>query len=796
MSLISFRNIRLFKPSGHTGKPGETTGLPDSDPPPVIRIRPDLVHNPFFYCFLFALAFATFVSYTPHAKALPEIKAGEIASSDITAPADMTIEDVETTEARQRDASEAVLPVYVLDPNVLVNTEDKVRQFFEAGRSLLKSSASPKDHVQLQKVAMDRFGIELTADDFAALEKEGFSPDLETTLLGLIGKYSNPGLILSRSLFIHKEDELGFTLVSPPGGERTVRADDVLEIREAKNRIVADVNALDLNSRKKGLLISLSFGFLSPNVAFTKAETEARKDKALASVEKVFYSIKKGKVLIRKGDEAMPEAVRQVRIINEALRVRRPWLVGFLGTFLLIALLLVVLWFYLDSFLSRKAALKALLMMGLTVAASLVINKVLDFVAGLSSQNTRLFLLSDADSYKLAFPYQFGTLLFAFLSSGTVALIFTILNALLVGYVFGANYFLLVFCFIGGLAAIYGTKVYGREKRTNIIRAGVFMVAPINIFVVFTLHIIRERLGAMDQLASGMIMGGIGGLLGAAIAFVLLPIYENLFQFVTPTKLLELSNSDSEIFRQMALEAPGSYHHSLVVASLAEKAAEALKLDTLLVKAGALYHDIGKIKMPEYFIENKGRKKDIHKDLTPSMSTLVIVNHVKEGVEIARKRRLPAPIRDIIEQHHGNSLVRYFFQKAKDKSDPEIEKIGEETYRYPGPPPQTKEAALVMLADSVEAASRSLKVHKEDNFKRVIRDIFDNYLEDGQLDDCNFTLKDLRAIASSFLATLEMVYQPRIEYPGFDFEMKKKRPEKNEAPNHDRDPEPPENDSH
>jgi hypothetical protein len=797
MSLISFKNLRLFKPSGYTGRPGEKSGIPGSPSARSLNIRPDLFQDPFFYCLLFALVFATFISYAPRAKALPEIKAGEIATSDITAPSDMTIEDVETTEARQREAAEAVLPVYVLDPNVAINTEEKVHEFFEAGRAWLKSAPAQKEYDQLQKVAMDRFGIELHPGDFASLEKEGFSADLETAVLGLIGKFSNPGLILSRSLFIHKEDELGFTLIRPPDSEAAVGADDILEMKEAKSRIFADVNALGLNARKKGLLISLSFGFLSPNVAYTKAETEARKERAVANVEKAFFPIKKGKVLIRKGDEAAPEAARQVRIINEALRIRRPWLVGFVGTFSLLLLLLVVLWFYLDSFLARKAALNALLMIGLTVALALVLNKLFAFFSGLSSQHARFALFADAESYKLAFPYQFGTLLFAFLSSSTVALIFTILNALLVAYVLGADYFLLIFCFIGGLAAIYGTKVYGRQKRTNILRAGFFLVAPINVFIVFTLHLIRERLGAMDLLASGIFMGGLGGLLGAAIAFVLLPVYESLFQFVTPTKLLELSNSDSEIFREMALEAPGSYHHSLIVASLAEKAAEAIRLDPLLVKTGALYHDVGKIKMPEYFIENKNRKKDIHKDLTPSMSTLVIVNHVKEGVEIARKRRLPGPVRDIIEQHHGTSLVRYFYQKAKEKSDPEIEKIGEEAFRYPGPAPQTREAALVMLADSVEAASRSLKVRKEDNFKRVIRDIFDSYLEDGQLDDCSFSLKDLRTIAASFLATLEMVYQPRIEYPGFDFEMKKKRSEKdkNGTAKNDRDPEPPENSS-
>jgi hypothetical protein len=291
-------------------------------------------------------------------------------------------------------------------------------------------------------------------------------------------------------------------------------------------------------------------------------------------------------------------------------------------------------------------------------------------------------------------------------------------------------------------------------------------------------------------------MGVLGGLLGAALASVLLPIYETLFRFVTQTKLLELTNSESEVLKQMALEAPGSYHHSLIVASLAEKAAEAIKLDPLLVKAGALYHDVGKIKMPEYFIENRDRKHDAHKDLAPSMSTLVIVNHVKEGVEIARKERLPQQIREIIEQHHGNSVVRFFYQKAKEKYDPEMQTIGEESYRYPGPPPQSKEAAVVMLADSVEAASRSLRSPKDENLKRVIRDIFDNYLQDGQLDDCAFSLRELRTIAQSFLATLHTIYQPRVEYPGFDFEAKKKprKPEKPPAPkaNHDRDHQPPE----
>jgi hypothetical protein len=185
-----------------------------------------------------------------------------------------------------------------------------------------------------------------------------------------------------------------------------------------------------------------------------------------------------------------------------------------------------------------------------------------------------------------------------------------------------------------------------------------------------------------------------------------------------------------------------------------------------------MYHDIGKTKRPEYFIENRTRKSNRHEDLKPSMSSLVIINHVKEGVEKACQLKLPKKIKEIIAQHHGDSLMRYFYEKAKEEYDPEMHKVGEESYRYAGPKPKSKEAALVMLADSIEAGSRSLEKPTEDNLKRLINDIFNNYLLDGQLDHSGLSLKELKTIASSFLSTLDNVYHPRIEYPGFNFEKK------------------------
>lgn len=785
MSLISFKNLKLFKSSAPPRPPQPPQEEPESAPAKLLR-------NPFAFIVLTSLVLAYFLSYVPK-KSLPEFKPGDIAASDVIASSDLTVEDTDTTEARRQTAVEAVLPVYVFDPNVFLNIEDKVRQFFLAGRQWLKTVPPAKDYGLIQKTITDKFGLDLTTGDIAALEKAEFGTDLETILLGLMEKHARQGLILSKSLFINREQERGFTLLRGGDGEKTIRASEILEIREVKERFVAEINGLDLTARKKGLLISLAYGFAAPNVTFNKVETEVRKDRARSGVSPAFFSIKKGRVIARKGDEVTPDAAKLIRAINQGAQTRKGWLANFLGTFLLFGLLMLTIWFYLRSLVPARTALKHYLMMGLTLALSLLLYKALGFVSDTLSQSARFFLFADAESYKFAFPYQFGVLLFAFLTTNTVALIYAILNSLLVGYLFNANYFLMIFSLIGGLAAIYGIKYYQRQRRTATLRSGFFLVAPLNVFVVLTFSLIKPR-GAepVDALAAECFMAIIGGLLSAALAFVLLPIYENVFRFVTQTKLLELTNSDSEIFREMAIEAPGSYHHALIVASLAEKAAEAIGVDSLLVKAGALYHDVGKIKMPEYFVENRNRKVDVHKDLPPSMSTLVIINHVKEGVEIARKEKLPVEIRDIIEQHHGSSLVRYFYLKAKEKVDPEMEKIGEETFRYPGPKPQTKEAALVMLADSVEAASKSLKNQKEDNLKRVIRDIFDNYLTDGQLDDCSFSLKELRMIAASFLATLLTVYQPRPDYPGFEFESKprKKTEKPSKKDDHDRDHQP------
>ena len=786
MDFISFKNIKLFKgPAVRQKKNGP--------PPPPQKERPPLwkqaVENPFFHLIIFVFILAYFLSYVP-SKMLPRLEVGEIASADVVSPLDLTIEDTETTAKRKAEADEAVLPVYSFDENSFLNTEERIRQFFEFGQEWLKRPAASRNTAELQKEIAERFGVDVPARELGLLVRANFSTNLAETLISLIGKISSPGIIISKNLFIRREPERGFILMRGPGNEKPAKVDEILEIKESREKFAAEVEKIELPARQKSLLRSLADAFITPNITYNKVETEARKERARARVETVFYRIKKGKVIIRKGDEATAETLKLVAVINQNLEEKRGWLRNFAGTGLLFALIFVTLWYYLKSLLKLRAAQKIYLMMGVTLLLSLLSYKLSNFLAAVFSEETSLSFLTDIEAYKYAFPYQFGVILFAFLTTNTVSLIFAILNSLLVGYFFQGNFSFMLYSFIGGLAAIYGIKFYQRQKRTSVLRAGLFVVVPVNTFLVLTYELVGEKLSGVDLVATKAAMGLVGGILSASLAFLLLPLVELVFGFVTQTKLLELSNSDLPIFRQMAMEAPGSYHHSLIVATLAEKAAEEIGLDAMLVKVGALYHDIGKIKRPEYFSENMSRNPDLHKDLTPSMSKLVIVNHVKEGVEIAKKLKLPRKIKDVVAQHHGSSLVRYFYEKAKEKYDPEMQKIGEESYRYPGPPPQSKEAALVMLADSVEAASRSLKSPSRESLKRLIAEIFESYLQDGQLDGCDFSLRELRSMAATFDSALYTIYHPRVEYPGFDFEMKKKKKAANAKKSNDRSPKP------
>ncbi len=772
MSFFSFKKINLFRNNSSVISPG-TSGSDSKGKKEKPIFWKKLINHPALFLFVFVVSMAYLISYLP-SKSLPDLEEGEIASVDIVAPENLTIIDEETTKKREKASIEAVLPVYNFDPNVFLNLQEKTREFFNSGRQFIKTPLSALTLEEFIKATNEKYGFSIPAETLRGLVKLRFASALEDNLINLTGKVLDQGIILTKNLFIHGEQEKGLTLVYSPGNEKIVSISEFLDMKESKQILSQEIIELELPQNEKKLLTELSHAIISDNITFNSIETTARQEKAREEVEAVYYTIKKGKVIIRKGDEVSKDTIKQIAIINQNLSEKPTWLTNFAGTFLLLGLIFIALFSFLEPRQAKPAPLKKFLMTGITLLLSLVVYKVCLGLAPIFSQNANLSFLKYTENYRYAFPFQLGTLLFSYLSGIYIALIYNMVNSILVGYLFNSSFEFMIFSLIGGFAAILSINKYFRTKlRTTILRASLLIVAPVNIVIILIFHLIRQRIGPFDFLISELFMGFLGGLLGGALAFLFLPVFENLFGICTQNKLLELASSDLPIFRKMAIEAPGSYHHSLLVASLGEAAAEELGLDALLVKVGALYHDIGKIKRPEYFVENRTRRSDLHKSLKPSMSKLVIVNHVKEGLEKAQKLRLPKKIKDIVAQHHGTSLVRYFFEKAKEEYDPEMQTIGEESYRYTGPTPKTKEGAIVMLADSVEAASRSIKSPSEANLKRAISDIVDNYVKDSQLDDCKLSIKDLKIIASSFLSSLTMIYLPRPEYPGFDFERKK-----------------------
>ncbi len=785
-----FDKIKLFKAAEIL--PGHTATEPPEEEPPQTFLR-RLLKDPWPLLLMTTVLVALLLTSLP-SEDLTNLAQGEVAPTDIVAPFDLTIEDAGATARGRTEAEAAILPVYTFDANVFAVTEEKIRRLFAEGRNWTARFPENQQSEVLRGQLLDKQGVDLEIADVMTLIRLKFPSDLEETLISLVAKTFSQGIIVSKNLFIHGEAERGIILIDEQGKERPVRVNDLLDIGESERRFNDDLALIEMPTRSRAAVANLGQIFLTANVTYNKIETERRKAKAREAVVPVALTVKKDRVIVRKGDEVTAETVRILDQFNQRIRQGSSWLLTFAGLFILYGFLFLTLWSYLGRAFKPQHADRQFRMTTVALIGSLVIYKAFLALAVIVSGALTTPVFSRIDVFYYAFPFQAATLIFAFLLPDPVTLVFIILNSLTAGLLVGGDFTLTIFSFLGGLAAVYGVRLYRKRYRAATLRAGFIVLPAVNALLILAFHLILKR-SSIAAFPAEVAMGVLGGTASAVLAFILLPLVESAFGFVTGSKLLELTNSELPIFRQLSEEAPGSYHHSLIVASLAEKAAEEIGIDAPLAKAGALYHDIGKTKMPEYFIENRTREFDLHKDLTPSMSTLVIKNHVKEGAELAHRLKLPRPLREIIEQHHGNSLVRYFYAKAKQTYDPEDQTVGEESFRYPGPAPQTKEAGLVMLADSIEAASRSLKAPTKDNLKRVITDIINGTLQDGQLDACDFSLRELRTVAAAFLTVLYAIYHPRVEYPGFSFEGKPK-PRNNDGSknkkNHDHHPQPPE----
>jgi putative nucleotidyltransferase with HDIG domain len=361
-------------------------------------------------------------------------------------------------------------------------------------------------------------------------------------------------------------------------------------------------------------------------------------------------------------------------------------------------------------------------------------------------------------------PIILTSMMLALTYSQETALTVLLLHAGVIGLVTGGNFTEAVVLVPGATVGILGMVPI--RNRSKLIKIG--MLAGIVNIVAYVGIVLAGGLAAADwnSLQRGAFWALANGIATGFLMTGILPFVERIFNVATEMTLLELSDQNQPALRKLALEAPGTYHHSLTLASLAEAAANTIDSQPLLARVGAYYHDIGKCSKPTYFSENESIPGSKHKKLTPTVSAMIIIAHVKDGLEMARHYGLPNAVRDIVAQHHGTSLVEYFYREAKQKTGEDGSRsVSEHIFRYPGPRPQTKEAGIIMLADAVEAASRALDEPSPSRLESLVREVVDRKLADGQLDECPLNLREVRTLEASFIRGLNAIFHGRVKYP-------------------------------
>ncbi|NLG84856.1 MAG: HDIG domain-containing protein [Firmicutes bacterium] len=487
------------------------------------------------------------------------------------------------------------------------------------------------------------------------------------------------------------------------------------------------------------LLLEVLGGLLAPNLVLDRERVARLAEQAKEKIPPVVY--RSGEPVLEKGEivtEEKYQLLQHLRLVEGKTGLP----VAFLGLVLFVLALGALAVGYLHRFHREMLRQERFLYpIALTTILAAVVGK--------------FFALNPSSNLAYFAPVAFGPILWTLFLEARLAFMLTVLLALLMGVINGFQLNLVLYTLFGGSVAVF--VLHQRQQRADLMRSGLF-IALANIFSVALLGFFAGAFPPWPR----FLLAGFNGFTAAVMAIGLLPFLENLFGLTSAIRLLELANPNQPLLRQMLIEAPGTYHHSIMVGNLAEAAAERIGADGLLVRVGAYYHDIGKLKRPYFFAENQLTQENPHEKLTPTLSTLIITAHVKEGVEMARLRGLPEAIVDIIEQHHGTDLVRYFYARAAESAQTEL---AETDFRYDGPRPRTKEAALVMLADSVEAAVRAMTKPGPAKVEALVTRIFKERLDDGQFDECDLTLRDLEQIKAAFLKVLGGIFHTRIEYP-------------------------------
>nr|WP_255711348.1 HDIG domain-containing metalloprotein [Pelosinus baikalensis] len=647
------------------------------------------------------------------------LEVGQVSDRDVIAPRTAAYVDVIKTKKFEDEVLSSVANVYDLDVTAIAKAEENIGAIFSEARQVVGNKELVSAEQKKEKL------------------QQGLPLPLPNNVLD--------GLVhLDAASMVNAEEQSKSILRK--FFQRGIRDDD-LDI--ARKHIVIETEEMGLDKRVESVIAGIGQALLKPNFILNVRETDKRKQSAINSMEPVRETVKKGQIMVRRGDIVTPEQIHAVEELGLSKGHVNEMRIFGLAIFVIAVMIIILGYMYRFAYPIYTNDLY-LVLLGLITLVTLLLGKAAHYYSDFSA------------------PIAAGALLVAILIDARLGVVISIALALLFGIIVEHDLRAVSTVLIGSLIGVYSVSkmAHGYSlTKTGIIIAGVnFVVIGATGFI--------EQLNSAQILMQG-VQGIVSGIAASVITTGLLPYLENAFNITTPLKLLDLAQPNHPLLQRLLLDAPGSYHHSVLVGNLAETAAGYVHADPVTVRVGAYYHDIGKIKRPYFFVENQAGNENPHDKIAPSLSTLIVTSHIKDGVDLCREYKLPQIIIDIVQQHHGTMLVSYFYKRATENEHSEC--IIEADFRYEGPRPQSKEAALIMLADACEAAVRSIGKPNKNRIEATVRKIIRERLHDGQLDECNVTLKDLNVIGDVFIRVLSSMFHTRIEYPDTLKELERRK---------------------
>lgn len=639
-----------------------------------------------------------------------DLKVGDIAQSDIKASRE-TVDEVASKEILD-EALKKVDKQYTQKSEVKTNAESEVKDLFEKIINLVSSDKDVKDKVKeltnYKKISLSEYDATMLLNLNRDILK-----NLQWEILDVLNTVYEPNI--------------------QDGNEESLSS--------AKQTANSEIDKLNLDSSYEKIIRNIVLSEIKPNLFYDEEKTNEKIEEVKKNTEKVI--IKKNQIIVKEGEpvtEGQIQVLKELGIINEGKT--GGLLLLYILTAIFVSIVLYLQYTYVKK--NHKEFYED--------------NKKLILICLL---NVIYLILASGVKYLSPYliPMTCTPLLLSMLINHRISLVLGSYNVILLGALVEFDPQIILLAFI---STILGATVLRKMQQRNDIIYATLGIGGLCGTLNFLIGIMVS-INVQEVIINSLLIV-VGVLISGVLTIGILPFLENTFDVVTTLKLLELSNPNSPLLRKLLMESPGTYHHSMLVANLAEMAAEEIGANPVVTRIGAYYHDVGKTARPYFFKENQIGNENPHDKITAALSARIIISHVKDGVDLSKEYKLPKIIQDIIAEHHGTTFVKYFYITEKNNSD-DPDSINEDDYKYPGPIPSTKESGIIMLADSVEAAVRSITNPTSEKIEQMVSNIIDGKINDKQLNNCDLTFKDLDKIKKCFLKALKGIYHQRIEYP-------------------------------